>query len=324
MRRYYRAICLVLVLAMLNLPALAATAKCTHPDADWVVTGTRYEYVDAVQHRVVPVVAKKLHCPDCGRDVDVDDLDADDIYDRAGPMVEDIRTMLLELSQRDLSILSSDEQDLVILMRAMVNSYDQGSKAFAKWAESEGRKVVGQTRLETHSYISGVCACGAKQADNAYIVSGSQKIKMNKGDILQIALKNASPKGWKAKSSKIVKLSRDGRIKALKEGKTTVTITLKSGKKWKLTVTVVDPNKPQGIQINEKGPLTLRVGQSQRLTPILSPSSATTKLKWSSSRSKVVSVSSNGTLKAKRAGSATITVKTANGKKATIKIKVKK
>ena len=52
----------------------------------------------------------------------------------------------------------------------------EGSKAFAKWAESEGRKVVGQTRLETHSYISGVCACGAKQADNAYIVSGSQKI----------------------------------------------------------------------------------------------------------------------------------------------------
>ena len=67
----------------------------------------------------------------------------------------------------------------------------------------------------------------------------------------------------------------------------------------------------------------LTVGQSKTLVASTSPESAAKNVTWYSSNNKVATVSKNGKVTAVKAGTATITAKTANGLKATCKVTVK-
>ena len=69
---------------------------------------------------------------------------------------------------------------------------------------------------------------------------------------------------------------------------------------------------------------TIGVGEKLALVAQLEPAGLTGSLKFSSSKTRYVTVDANGVVTAKKAGSATITVTTYNGKKATLKITVKK
>ena len=70
------------------------------------------------------------------------------------------------------------------------------------------------------------------------------------------------------------------------------------------------------------GTVILKVGETLQLSAALAPETAQTTLKWTSSKKKYATVDGNGLVTARRKGKATIRVKTANGKKATVKIKV--
>ena len=77
------------------------------------------------------------------------------------------------------------------------------------------------------------------------------------------------------------------------------------------------------IKINYTS-LTMTAGTSFTLKATISPSNATNKnVTWSSGNTTVAGMASGGVVKAKKAGTATITAKTTNGKKATCKITVK-
>lgn len=67
----------------------------------------------------------------------------------------------------------------------------------------------------------------------------------------------------------------------------------------------------------------LTVGQSKTFVASTSPESAAKNVTWYSSNSKVATVNKNGKVTAVKAGTATITAKTANGLKATCKVTVK-
>ena len=69
---------------------------------------------------------------------------------------------------------------------------------------------------------------------------------------------------------------------------------------------------------------TLKVGKKLTLKATLTPTKAKTTLTWTSSNKKVATVSGKGVVKAIKPGKARITVRTANGKKATVTITVKK
>lgn len=74
-----------------------------------------------------------------------------------------------------------------------------------------------------------------------------------------------------------------------------------------------------------KSSQTLGVKGSFRLTATISPSNASNKkVTWTSSNSQIATVSSNGTVTGKKAGSCTITAKSNNGKTASCKVTVKK
>ena len=79
---------------------------------------------------------------------------------------------------------------------------------------------------------------------------------------------------------------------------------------------------PTSVALN-KTTLTLDTGKTSTLTATVYPSNASNKkCTWSSSNTSVATVDKNGKVTAKKAGTATITVKTSNGKTATCKVTV--
>ncbi len=129
---------------------------------------------------------------------------------------------------------------------------------------------------------------------------------------------------WRTSRSRIASVSGAGMATALKVGTATITAKSVSGKKARLKIKVVDPYAAKSVVLDRKGTVTLHVGETLKLTATVLPSTARTTIAWASSRKRVAAVDATGTVTALRRGSATITVRTANGKKARVKIKVVK
>ena len=123
----------------------------------------------------------------------------------------------------------------------------------------------------------------------------------------------------KSSNTKVAKVNKKGVITAKKAGKATITVKASSGVTAKCKVTVLP--KPKKVKLNPKS-LSLKTGEVRQLTEKFKPKKASSSLRWSSSNSSVASVSTSGVVTAKKAGNAKITVKTANGKKATCSVEV--
>lgn len=143
------------------------------------------------------------------------------------------------------------------------------------------------------------------------------------GNTLTLTYSNKSVQ-WSSSNKAIASVSKTSgkstTVKGHKKG--TVTIKAKSGSKM-LASCVVNV-KSNTLSIN-KSTASVKVGSSVSLT---ATSSATANnLKWSSSDKSIATVSSSGksvTVKGKKTGTATITVKTVDGIKKTCKVTVKK
>lgn len=147
------------------------------------------------------------------------------------------------------------------------------------------------------------------------------------GDKLQLSADFATSRGWELKSvksskKKVASVSETGLVTAISQGKAKITVATRNRKKATLTVLVVDPSVPATVVLNKKGPLKMKVGETLKLEATVLPETATTVLAWKSSKPRVAAVDDNGNVIALKKGSATIAVRTANGKLAKIKIKV--
>ncbi|MDO4781736.1 MAG: Ig-like domain-containing protein [Capnocytophaga felis] len=128
---------------------------------------------------------------------------------------------------------------------------------------------------------------------------------------------NATDKAiaWKSSNTEVATVE-NGKVKALKAGKATITAQSANGKTAKCEVIVT----PKTIEVSEislnKVTLTLIEGDSETLTANILPADATNKtLTWTSSNTEVATVE-NGKVMAIKAGTATITAQSANGKTA--------
>lgn len=120
----------------------------------------------------------------------------------------------------------------------------------------------------------------------------------------------------------IVSINSNGKIKALKAGKTTITAKTNNGKTAICTVTV-NKAAPEKITVSPTSK-TVYVGDTLTLTTQITPAEAADdKLTWSSNRTDIATVDANGKVTAKAAGTVTITVKTSNNKTATCTVTVK-
>jgi len=113
---------------------------------------------------------------------------------------------------------------------------------------------------------------------------------------------------WKSSNKKVVKVTKKGKIKALKPGKATITCTSKVNKKVKVKckVTVKKVVKPKKIKLSDSS-ILLDVGYSYTLKATVSPTKAYKYVKWNSSDTSIVTVNSKGKCVGVSPGKAVIT-----------------
>lgn len=127
---------------------------------------------------------------------------------------------------------------------------------------------------------------------------------------------------WKSEDTSILTVDQNGKVTAKKSGQTKVTAAAVNGKSASCTIRVTQAPTKIKLNVSKK---TIGVKESMNLKTTLSPKGAVNKkYTWKTSDKSVVSVNSKGKITGKKAGSATITVTTANRKKASCKITVKK
>ncbi len=131
---------------------------------------------------------------------------------------------------------------------------------------------------------------------------------------------------WKSDNTKVAKVDSSGKVTAVKEGETTVTVSLEAypEKTATCTVKVTKELVPVTKITLDKTSLTLEVGGSDTIKATVSPDNATDpSVKWSSSNTSIAKVS-NGKVTAVKEGKATITVEANDGSgvKATCEVTV--
>ena len=125
---------------------------------------------------------------------------------------------------------------------------------------------------------------------------------------------------YTSSNKKVATVTSKGVIKGVKAG--TAAITVKAGTK-KFTVRVTVPKTKTVSITNLKKSYTLNKGKTLTLKPKRNPSNSDEGITYASSNKKVATVTSKGVVKALRAGTAVITVKSGS-KKVTVKITVPK
>ena len=114
----------------------------------------------------------------------------------------------------------------------------------------------------------------------------------------------------------------NGIVTAMSAGTATITATTVSGgKSAKVKVKVTDSNAVTKVKLNRSGTVTMTAGGTLDVAVSLTPASARTALYWASS-DPTVAIVEEGVVTALSAGKATVGVVTANGKKASFKVKV--
>lgn len=129
---------------------------------------------------------------------------------------------------------------------------------------------------------------------------------------------------WTSSDSKIAKVNSKGVVTGIKKGVVTITAKTKDGKVVGKTTITVNSKAPeiQSLRFAQDN-ISIRKGNTLGLTPIVTPSElASSKFTWKSSDSSIVTVDSNGIIKGVNVGTATITVTSSNGKKATCIVNV--
>ena len=158
-------------------------------------------------------------------------------------------------------------------------------------------------------------------------IDAAKTVYVNVGETLQLGAtvtpaSAASALTWKSSKPKYAVVDGNGLVSGLIKGTAKITVTTANRKKASVTVKVVDPNEPQAVSLAQAGPVTLHVGETFQLTPVLAPTTAKSAFTWKSSRPKNAAVDGNGVVTALKKGTAKITVKTWNRKQATLLVKV--
>lgn len=199
--------------------------------------------------------------------------------------------------------------DWKTISQATVFSPEKQTHSCSACGKSEQREV-GSVLQKTMRVSATLLPLKTKQKTTALRVSG-----LAAGDSIV---------SWKSNNTKVVRVygraNGTSTIKAgSKKGKAKITITLKSGLKKVVTVTVqktdVKTKKITGVVKN----LKLKRKQKAVLRPVLAPVTSKQKITYKSSNTKVAIVNSKGQITAKKKGTAVITVK--SGSK-TVKCKV--
>ena len=131
---------------------------------------------------------------------------------------------------------------------------------------------------------------------------------------------------WRSSNSEVATVDANGTVTAKRTGTAVITATSTNGKTAGCTVTVSRKEIPITEISLDKSSATLTEGETTTLVATVLPENTTDSksVSWSSSNSEVAKVDANGTVTAKRAGTAVITATSTNGKTAGCTVTVSK
>ena len=131
---------------------------------------------------------------------------------------------------------------------------------------------------------------------------------------------------WRSSNSEVATVDANGTVTAKRAGTAVITATSTNGKSAGCTVTVSKKEIPITEISLDKSSATLTEGETTTLTATVLPENTTDSksVSWRSSNSEVATVDANGTVTAKRAGTAVITATSTNGKSAGCTVTVSK
>ncbi len=224
-------------------------------------------------------------------------------------------------------------KEKTLQLTATVSPGDATNKAVS-WTSSNTKVATVTAAGLVKALAKGSCTITAKTKDGAKLATCKvtvtipvTAVKLNKtsasvikGKTLQLTAavspSDASNKAviWSSSNSKVATVGSTGLVKAVGKGSCAITVKTKDGAKLascKVTVTI----PVTAVKLN-KTSATLTKGKTVRLAATITPSTASNKtVSWTSSNTKVATVSSTGLVKALGKGSCTITVKTKDGAK---------
>ena len=127
---------------------------------------------------------------------------------------------------------------------------------------------------------------------------------------------------WSTSNKKIAVVSSKGVVTAKAPGTVKIKVRTWNEKSAYITLTVKKAVKPTKVALNYSGTYRLSLQDNLKLKASFSPWNGRSKLTWTSSNKKVATVSKKGVVVPAREGNTVITVKTANGKTARLKVSV--
>jgi len=130
---------------------------------------------------------------------------------------------------------------------------------------------------------------------------------------------------WESSDPTVAKVDNEGRVNGIKEGTAVITARTPDGKVTATcVVTIVSNSVPVDKIKFDKDKVSVQVGETDQLIAKIEPENATERdLIWESSDPSIVTVDENGKITGVKPGTATITVKTPDGKvTATCTVKV--
>ena len=208
-------------------------------------------------------------------------------------------------------------------------------------ASSECKHVFGEYVVTTPPTIfsSGIATrtctiCGKTETKTLEKLSATIKLSASKltlkvgqsyyaGSLVSGIQEGDFVNSWKSSNANIASVDKDGKITGKKAGTATIQVTLKSGISSKIKVTIqkktVSTTKITGL----KKSMSLKVGKTKTLKPVIHPVGSQQKITFKSSNTKVATINSDGVLKGVKKGTAKITV-TSGKVKFVIKVNIKK
>lgn len=209
---------------------------------------------------------------------------------------------------------SSDESVATVSQTGLVTALKEGSSAITVITNDGGFKAT--CDVTVNKKVIAVTS----------VVLGNTELTLVEGEEEKLAVavtpENATDKSvvWESSNKSAAAVSQDGLVTAVEEGKATITVKTNDGgfsascevtvKKKVIAVT--------GVKLSAAS-MTLREGDRGKLTVTVEPANATNKnVKWWTSDLDIVSVGSTlggstGYVEARKAGTATVTVKTEDG-----------
>ena len=179
-----------------------------------------------------------------------------------------------------------------------------------KWCGEKDTREVGEKLTPTIKLSATKLNLKAKESKTVKVTG------LAKGD---------SVKNWTSSDKTVATVDKNGKITATsKDGKAVITVTLVSGKKATVAVTVKMIRTSKITKV--PAALTLTAGKKYALKPVVTPSNSQEKVTYRCGNLKVATVSSSGVITAKKAGKATVAVQSGKQKvyvKITVKVDLK-